>query len=318
MGAQSRQKLIVKAPAKVNLCLNVKHPPRNGYHELDSVFQVLDFGDALSFETSPCVQGVLGDAARTGLGTPISISCPGIELPVADNLVFKAIDAAEQACSQAFAPSGQCVHVFVDKQIPAGGGLGGGSSDAAAALKAYARACGLDALDPRILSAAQRVGADVALFLYGGATLMVGRGDVLRRRLPAFPLPLVLMGEALGNSTPQVYRGFDEQPCAQVDAFALADALEQGGCSAKSLAALCANNLAPAACRLAPSIAERVERAKADPDVLNALVTGSGATSYAVCADDAAAQAFARRAAAYSSWVKVAHAAPCQEALPEL
>ena len=123
-----------------------------------------------------------------------------------------------------------------------------------------------------------------------------------------FPLPIVLMGENEGISTGRIYRDFDASAPAAPDAFALVDALDafpEWGASSEQksqLAQLCANNLEPAAFDALPRLRSRVERAKADPDVLHALVTGSGATSYAICADEGAAMRFEQRAASYCDW----------------
>ena len=310
MPAQPTRSLTLEAPAKVNLCLAVSYPPQGGFHALASVFQALSLHDTLTFEVLPAAGGQLaGELARTQAGTPVALACAGAGVPTRDNLVFKAIDAFEQVCGRAVLTSGSVLHVQVRKRIPAGGGLGGGSSDAAAALKACAWLLGRDPLGELCVSVAQGLGADVAFFLHGGCALMGGRGDVLQQRLPAFPLPLVLLGDARGNPTPAVYRAFDAAPAPAPDARALADALLAGDVPARQLAALCGNNLGPAACALNPSLASRMQRAAADADVLAAVVTGSGSTCYAVCAGEAQARAFAQRAAAYSAWVEVVHAA---------
>ena len=137
---------------------------------------------------------------------------------------------------------------------------------------------------------------------------MTGRGDELQRCLPPFPLPLVLMGDAQGNSTAAVYADFDGAPAQACDSFALAEAMEAPDVAPEALASLCGNNLEPAACRIGTALAQRIERAKADSAVLNALVTGSGATSFAICATEADAREFANRAREYCDWVCVAHA----------
>ena len=103
------------------------------------------------------------------------------------------------------------------------------------------------------------------------------------------------MGERQGISTPRIYRDFDACPVPAPDARELARALEAfdartaGLEQKRQLALLCSNNLEPAAFSALPRLRERVERARADEDVLHALVTGSGATSFAVCASREAA-----------------------------
>lgn len=301
--------LVLEAPAKVNLCLAVSYPPRDGYHLLDSVFLELPLADTVCVERAR-IDDVADHpaAAATAAGTLVALDCGALGIPTQDNLVFKAVDGFERAVGAALAPEDGGIRISVDKRIPAGGGLGGGSSDAAAALRACCALAGLSEDDSRVEALARTLGADVAFFLHGGCALMGGRGDLFEEELPAFPLPLVLMGESQGISTPRIYRDFDASPAPAPDARALAAALrdfEPGGAGPaqkRRLAQLCANNLEPAAFDALPRLRERVERARRDEDVLNALVTGSGATSFAICPDNAAALRFAQRARAYCDW----------------
>lgn len=305
--------LVLEAPAKVNVSLAVHYPPRKGYHVLESVFQALDVHDVVTFRI--CESDELPDALVTSSGTPVALSCPGIDVAPDKNLAYRALDAVECACGLRAVPRGFALDITIEKHIPAGGGLGGGSSDAAAVLRAYALLHGYSATYALFTDVARQLGADVAFFLYGGAALMGGRGDVFERRISTFPLPFVLMGDASALSTPDVYAVFD---AAHEDASAVPDdavlpsalvrELDSPDATARSIAALCANNLDAAACSLAPQLAERLARARADEDVLAALVSGSGATCFAICADDERAHAFAERASDYCAWVRVAHA----------
>ena len=302
--------MTLAAHAKVNLCLAVKYPPRDGYHELDSVFQELDLHDVMEIGIVP--RASARNLAQTSMGTALDLICEGVDIPTESNLVFKALDAAERACGVPACKDVDALVVRIEKHIPAGGGLGGGSADAAAMLRGYATIAGLDPLGEPLLGVAQALGADVAFFQYGGAALMEGKGDVLVRRVPSFPLPLVLMGHDGGCSTPAVYRAFDENPQPAGDAYALAAAMEHPSADASELAKFCSNNLQPAALDAADGLGDRLQRAIVDEDVLHALVTGSGSTSYAICADDAAAERFAQRIAPHCAWVHVAHPRYCE------
>lgn len=336
----------IYAYAKVNLLLAVEYPPVGGFHALRSVFQTVDLADELDFlrvprgelaeflEDAPSVahdegragegcdvggaegcggeeigRAVLGGRlAFTQVGSAVVVECvPDVGQPCEGNLVFRALDAMERTCGRAVAAADEALCVRVKKNIPAGGGLGGGSSDAAAAISWYAAEHGIDVRGPQALAVAAELGSDVACFLYGGATLMSGKGERLERLLPPFASPIVLMGDARGNSTPEVYRAFDAAPAAPADPDALVRLMEECAIPS-SLARACANNLQEAAFSCNPELRARVERAQAAPDVLAALVTGSGSTSFAICADEAAAQRFAVRAAAYSAWTRVVHA----------
>ena len=303
MNAAPAHALEIEAHAKINLCLAVKHPPVEGYHQLDSVFQELELHDTLYFWSEAL--WTQKNVAYTQSGSAVVLYCDVEGLSTEDNLIFRAIDAAEQACGVLAAAPGNVLAIRVEKKIPAGGGLGGGSSDAAAALKAYARYASIDVLDERLEMVAQNLGADVAFFLHGGVALMNGRGDHLVRTLPSFSLPIVLMGDAQGMSTAQVYGQFDANPPTAPDAYALAAAMENPDTPAQELAELCGNNLGPVACAANEGLAQRLELAEEHPSVLNALVTGSGSTSFAICSDEESARAFAEYIAPYCAWVEV-------------
>lgn len=301
--------LSFSAPAKVNLCLAVRFPPQDGYHQLDSVFFELPLADRMAVRVILLEGG--RPASVTSAGTVVSLDCGALDVAVRDNLVFKAVEGFEEALGARLAGPDEALLVHVEKNIPAGGGLGGGSSDAASMLRACCALAGVLPDDQRVQRLARSLGADVAFFLQGGTALMTGRGDVLEEALPAFPLPLVLMGESRGLSTPAIYRSFDEDPAPAGSALELASALRgfdpQRASRADKLrlAQLCSNNLEPAAFKALPSLRKRVERARADEDVLHALVTGSGATSFAICEDLDAARRFEQRARSYCSWTRV-------------
>ncbi len=302
MGAPHPQALTFEAHAKVNLCLAISYPPHDGYHEARSVFQELDLHDVVRVQAE---QGIAQNALATQAGTHVMLDCAVEGLDPRDNLVFRAIDAAEQACGCPVATPDMTLVIEVEKHIPAGGGLGGGSSDAAAALKAYAQLTGIDVLDERLVAVARGIGADVAFFLHGNTALMGSRGDAFEHALPPLAAPIVLMGSDEGLSTAAVYRAFDDNPVPAPDADALARALDEVPDDLARLASLCANNLGPAACAADPRIQQRIDVALAHPDVLNALVSGSGSTSYAICPDEAAAQRFAHDIAPVCDWVRV-------------
>lgn len=302
MKASSAQTHVLEAHAKVNLCLSVQYPPADGYHQLDSVFHELSLCDTLVCKHEPL--WTQKNVAFTQLGSAIALACDVEGLAVQDNLIFRALDAVERECGFLVAAPGSVFSIEVEKHIPAGGGLGGGSSDAACALKEYARIAQIDALDERIVGVARSLGADVAFFLYGGTALMDERGDHLVRRLPVFKLPIVLMGDAHGMSTARIYADFDEHPPAAPDAHELAHAIETRA-DAQRIATLCANNLEPAACAQSEKLAERLRFAREHPCVLNALVTGSGSTSFAICPDETSARAFAHDIAPLCAWVEL-------------
>lgn len=296
------------AHAKVNLCLSVKHPPKDGYHELKSVFQRLDLHDDIHIRIEKSPEAC---DAKTFLGTSVSIDSASRGLAPESDLIFKALDRAEAAFGMPAAGRDECIRIDVEKRIPQGGGLGGGSSDAAAMLMAYADLTGLDRHDAGLVEVARGLGADVAFFMTeADCALMGGRGDVLEAVLPPMQAPLVLMGSDEGLSTALVYGLFDEDPLDAPDADALAYALADDPHDIERIASLCANNLGPVACTQDPRIAARLEFASGFPGVLNEMVSGSGATSFAICVDEAAADAFSQAVAPLCGWEHVSGIRP--------
>jgi len=153
----SSRELTVRAPAKLNLCLEVLGRRADGYHELATVFQAVDLHDVLTFRPSPdLVLDVVGEA------------------PAGDyNLVMLAARALAKR-----AP-GVGAHIRLTKRIPSGAGLGGGSSDAAATISALNRLWNLDLSESEAAAVGRALGADVPFFLLGGAALGTGRGEML-------------------------------------------------------------------------------------------------------------------------------------------
>lgn len=171
-----------EAPAKVNLSLLVSPPRADGYHPLASLVQTVEWCDALR---------VARGEGRDHL-----------ESEIEDNLVSRALAVVREFGS---VPP---LRVQLVKEIPIAAGLGGGSSDAAAALEAAADFGSV----PRdsLPAAASRVGADVSLFLTGGTLMMSGVGDEIESVLPASGFAVAIVVPGFGLSTAEVYRRWDE------------------------------------------------------------------------------------------------------------
>ena len=214
---------VERAPAKLTLSLRVTGVRPDGYHLLDAEMVTLDYGDVLSFEE--------GDGLEvTG---PQAAGVPAGE----ENLVRRALAAV-----------GRRAFVRLDKQVPAGAGLGGGSSDAAAVLRWAGCAD---------LAVATRLGADVAFCLVGGRARVTGVGDVIEP-LPAVPRTFTLLIPPVPVSTPAVYRAWDAL----------------GGPAAPDGSA---NDLEDAALAVAPALAEWRDRLAAATGTRPQLA-GSGGT----------------------------------------
>ncbi len=158
----------VPAYAKVNLRLDVLGRRADGYHELRTIFQAISLHDTLALETKrePGIDlRIAGDSRLAGE-------------PGQDNLVYRAIHQLTQEIGFQLG-----VRAVLTKRIPVGRGLGGGSSDAAAALVGFLRMAGKHIAAARLLEIASGLGADVPFFLHGGRALGIGRGDEI------YPLP---------------------------------------------------------------------------------------------------------------------------------
>jgi 4-diphosphocytidyl-2-C-methyl-D-erythritol kinase len=180
----------VRAFAKINLALRVVGVRADGYHELLTTFQSLALHDTLTF---------------TVARGPFHIACDDPACPAdRTNLVWRAADEIWRAAGRRGEPGG--VRVRIEKRIPLAAGLGGGSSDAAASLRALASLWGVELGEDRLRRIAAGLGADVPYFLQGGTALGVERGDVL---FPLIDWPaswVVLLLPNFGVNTVEAYR----------------------------------------------------------------------------------------------------------------
>lgn len=173
-----------RAPAKINLSLEVGPQDGSGKHPLRSLVQCIDWFDQLTFEEADEDHLVVA----------------GADLPDdGENLIWKAVQAIRVDGRPQLA-------IRLEKQIPVGAGLGGGSSDAAAALAAHADLTGSDRA---VRQAAESVGADVPLFLTGGLQWMEGYGERLTREKKGVEMAVALAVPSIELSTAAVYRAWD-------------------------------------------------------------------------------------------------------------
>lgn len=188
-----RLKLTVRAHAKVNLDLRVLGVRADGYHELRTVFQGIELHDTLACAEQP---------------GPFTLKCrtPGVPLDER-NLVWKAAAALWTALGRAGAICDTVIHI--DKKIPLEAGLGGGSSDAAAALVALGRLWG-GAPITLLREVGATIGADVPFFLSGGTALGLGRGEEIYPLVDLPPHFVVIVRPPFGVSTAEAYAWYDE------------------------------------------------------------------------------------------------------------
>ena len=254
-----------RACGKVNLLLHVGPRRDDGLHAICSLFASIDLADELRIEEARAPRHDGGDI----------VVCPGVPEP---NLVHRALDAFRAELALDLPP----LRVEIDKHVPVAGGLGGGSADAAAALRAANELAGrpLDATGLRALGA--RVGADVPSQVEPGHAVVTGAGEHVEPVALA-PMWLVLCPQPVGLSTAEVYREADrvESVRSQLDADAVRAVARA---PAPELAAALENDLEPAALSLRPEL-KGVLDALADRGALAARLTGSGPTAFGVFAD---------------------------------
>src|SRR5262245_7489051 len=187
--------LVERAPAKVNLTLHVLGRRPDGYHELESLVVFADVFDRLTLAPGPNLDLVVRGPSAAAAGA------------AADNLVLKACRAAAARIE-----SLRFGRFLLDKRLPVAAGLGGGSSDAAAALRLIARVNELDLADPRLADAARAAGADVPVCLDPRSRLMRGIGEVLSGPLALPRLTAVLVNPGVAVATREVFAGLVLKP----------------------------------------------------------------------------------------------------------
>ena len=277
------------APAKVNLFLHVGGPGADGYHPLCSLMVFADVGDRLTA------------APAASLDLQLQGTFAGELSAGPDNLVMR----AAAALAGGLRPPGAAM--ILDKRLPVASGLGGGSSDAGAALRLLRRLWRSECSDDDLRAIAAGLGADGAACLWGRPVLAQGRGE----RLSAAPeLPVlhaVLVNAGAPVATAEVYRRFDAArrfsdvtpppvPAAFPTTASVADWLGRQR-----------NDLEGSAIVAEPRVGAVLALLGAQPEVLLARMSGSGGTCFALCAEAAEAQRLAARLATLQpAWWSVA------------
>jgi len=279
------------APAKINLFLHVGSPRADGYHPIESLVAFASCGDDLRFTRG-------GDAFTIEVDGPFAIAAgdPG------SNLVLKAASALKRKVPGIGGGAFQ-----LTKNLPAGAGLGGGSSDAAAALRLLAHDNDLATDDPTLREAARETGADVLVCLDRKARLVSGIGDVLSEPIVLPCLHAVLVWPASAASTPAVYRAFDEAEIKRSTAFGIrTDDIPRERDSLLRFIARQSNDLTRAAWHVTPRVAEADAALRAIDRAILVRMSGSGSTVFAIyeTMDIAEQEAVAVRAKYPDWWVK--------------
>lgn len=266
------------SPAKINLFLAVTGRRADGFHDLVSVVAPLDFGDEIVAEAG-------GGRGETG-GSRFSLSCDHADVPTdGSNLVLKAAEAYAAATGWK-----ESVHFRLTKRIPPGAGLGGGSSNAVAALRALNRLSGGLLDEAGLLAVAATLGSDCALFLANVPVVMRGRGERVEP-LPATAAArlcgrrVLLFKPVFGISTPWAYqrmiaRGTDYLPGAEGESRLAAWLRGEGPAEELSF-----NNMEPAAFDKYLALPVLLEKLRGEFGV-TVRMSGSGSACYALLGDN--------------------------------
>jgi 4-diphosphocytidyl-2-C-methyl-D-erythritol kinase len=275
--------LIEDGRAKVNLTLRVVGRRVDGYHELESVVAFADCADRLSF----------APGSELGLETtgPLARHCG----ETADNLVLKAAQLLGERM-----PDLRLGGFILDKVLPVAAGIGGGSADAAAALRLLAQANGLAIDDARLIEVARLTGADVPVCLASRACIMTGVGEtLLPLSLPK--LPCVLVNPRVPVATKDVFAALGlrngELLVGVADVIRAAAWPEDGASIGDWVKVLAAgsNDLEAPATRIQPVIGEVLSALGAADGAKLARMSGSGATCFAIFENSADAQAASQK-----------------------
>lgn len=256
------------AYAKVNLALHVRRRREDGYHELESLFAFVDRGDLLSA------------TIRADGGMSLTIGGPfaeGLDSGP-ENLVLRAASALRM--SVAYGPTGADLNLT--KNLPVASGIGGGSADAAAALRLLNRLWGGNLSDRELCAIGETLGSDIPACVISQSLRVEGRGEALKPLdLPGLAgMPILLVNPGIPLGTAPVFKGWDQVDRGPLDTSSLEAVIAQGR-----------NDLEPSARALVPQIGDVLERLRAVPGVTLARMSGSGATCFALFDSPAACAA---------------------------
>ena len=259
---------LIEAHAKINWALNIAGRRADGYHLLDMLMQSIDLCDTLHIEPADELTLTVNGAAAGE-----------------DNLVLRAARALNRHAGTA-----RGAKLALTKRVPARAGLGGGSADCAAALRALNDLWGLRLSDDQLRAIGLTLGADVPFCLAGGLARVSGIGEAIEPVPNAPEIPLVLITPGGGLSTGAVFALWDDGgfPDVALDTAALADAVARRDLAAVDR--LCANALTAPAISLMPEIGALIEQMRA-LGASAAFMTGSGSTVVGAFTVEAAARA---------------------------
>ena len=278
--------IVETAPAKINLYLHVGPVRVDGLHELASLFAFAEDGDTVAVKAAERLSLNVTGPFASALG----------DLAPEDNLIWRAATVLQSEFGLSKGAA-----ITLEKNLPVAAGIGGGSADAAAALRALARLWRLELSAPALSGIAFRLGADVPACLTGAPVNVSGAGERIGRGPTAPPLWVCLANPRVETPTGPIFQAFDyANPAPPSPAFA--------GFSLSGVDGFCAalekarNDLQPFAVARAPIIGDVLDLLAAVPGSRLARMSGSGATCFALFTSSVGAERAARRARARGWW----------------
>jgi 4-diphosphocytidyl-2-C-methyl-D-erythritol kinase len=259
-------KIIINSHAKINLGLNVIRKREDGFHDIETIFYPVELCDRLTFHTAD----------------EFSFCCdpPIPNTDTENNLIVRAVRLVEKYIGRKLS-----VSISVEKYIPVGAGLGGGSSNAAVTLLSLNDLFALDIPEHRLNEIALQLGSDVPFFLKPQSAYATGRGEQLTRIDLEIDKPIVLINPGIHVNTAWAY----QQIIPAMPEKPLKDAIQDNATNLKTLLPYLKNDFEPAVMKQYPLIGE-IKAKMYEMGALFAMMSGSGSTVFGIFEDDASAK----------------------------
>ena len=295
------------SPAKVNLVLAVGEKQESGFHEVQTIMHSLALHDTLSMRRFDDEGS--GDGLQVMLKCESSFTIDPLLIKAEENIAYKAVVELAEALGRT---QDETIEMILNKVIPAEAGLGGGSSNAAAALVGAATLWGVGVEDERVQEVASRLGADVSFFLKGGCARLSGKGDVFEAQLEPRSGFVLLVRPDAGVSTGKAYAAFDEDPVLPSSEYLSSIATLDAAADVSLY-----NNLEKAACSVTPVVAQVLEWGRAAAGEENVVLCGSGSAVCCIFDSYQAACEASVAARKHEWWTRVTSFSPLGAAIVE-
>ena len=290
------------SPAKVNLVLAVGEKQESGFHEVQTIMHSLALHDTLSMRRFDDEGS--GDGLQVMLKCESSFTIDPLLIKAEENIAYKAVVELAKALGRT---QDETIEMILNKVIPAEAGLGGGSSNAAAALVGAATLWGVG-----VEEVASRLGADVSFFLKGGCARLSGKGDVFEAQLEPRSGFVLLVRPDAGVSTGKAYAAFDEDPVLPSSEYLSSIATLDAAADVSLY-----NNLEKAACSVTPVVAQVLEWGRAAAGEENVVLCGSGSAVCCIFDSYQAACEASVEARKHEWWTRVTSFSPLGAAIVE-